>query len=361
MALSSLFGGVYKNKTVLVTGDTGFKGSWLVYWLLKMEARVVGLSLEPVSQPNHFELLNLQYTSIRGNINNLEVLQQVCNTYQPDIVFHMAAQSLVRYSYENPIETIQTNILGTAHVLEVSKQTPSVKAIVNVTSDKCYDNKEWIWGYRENDPMGGHDPYSASKGCAELLTAAYQKSFFNNGSQLLASARAGNVIGGGDWAQDRLIPDIVRAAAVRESVLIRQPLATRPWQHVLDPLSGYLTLGWFLLEGKAAYAEGWNFGPGLSSNVTVKTLVEKACDLWKDISYQTNPDNANYHEANLLMLDCSKANKLLKWMPVWEFEESIERTIDWYRQFYKTQKLNTNDDLMAYIAAAKAKAMPWTL
>lgn len=361
MALNSLFGGIYHNKTVLVTGDTGFKGSWLVHWLLKMNAKVVGCSLEPATQPNHFSLLKNNYTSVRANINNLEALQQVFHTHQPDMVFHLAAQSLVRYSYTNPIETFQTNILGTVHLLELCKQTPSVKAVVNITSDKCYDNQEWIWGYRENDPMGGHDPYSASKGCAELVTAAYQKSFFNQGSQLLASARAGNVIGGGDWAQDRLIPDIVQAAAVQKSVVIRQPLATRPWQHVLDPLSGYLTLGWYLLEGQQAFAQGWNFGPGLNSNVTVKTLVDKACEFWKDIAYQTNPDSANYHEANLLMLDCSKANKLLKWTPVWEFEETVGRTIQWYQQFYKDQKLNTEDDLMAYISAAKAKAMPWTL
>ncbi len=361
MDLEHLFGGIYKNKTVLVTGDTGFKGSWLVHWLIKMGAKVVGFSLEPTTQPNHFSLLQDDYASVRGNINDMAALKAVFNSYQPVMVFHLAAQSLVRYSYENPIETFQTNILGTAHVLEVSQQTASVKAVLNVTSDKCYDNREWIWGYRENDPMGGHDPYSASKGCAELITASYQKSFYNQGDKLLASARAGNVIGGGDWAQDRLIPDIVQAASVQDPVMIRQPLATRPWQHVLDPLSGYLTLGWYLLEGQEVYAQGWNFGPSLHSNVTVKTLVDKASDFWEHISYQTDPDSANYHEANLLMLDCSKANKLLKWTPVWEFEETVGRTIQWYQQFYKDQKLNTEDDLMAYISAAKDKAMPWTL
>jgi CDP-glucose 4,6-dehydratase len=360
MDITHLFGGIYKNKTILVTGDTGFKGSWLVFWLLKMEAKVIGFSLEPYSTPNHFTLLGSAYTSVRGNINNLDDLEKVFNTYQPEMVFHLAAQSLVRYSYDHPIETLQTNIMGTANVFEISRKTTSVRAVVNVTSDKCYENKEWLWGYRENDPMGGHDPYSASKGCAELITASYQNSFFNTKDKLLASVRAGNVIGGGDWAQDRLIPDMVKAAGNNQTVTIRNPLATRPWQHVLDPLSGYLMLGWYLLEGKEEYADGWNFGPSLNSNVTVKTLLEKASGFWNKIEYQEITNKSDYHEANLLMLDCSKATKLLKWTPVWNFDTAIKKTIEWYKDFYENNQLITNADLESYIFTAKAQNVVWT-
>jgi CDP-glucose 4,6-dehydratase len=360
MDITQLFGGIYKNKTILVTGDTGFKGSWLVFWLLKMEAKVIGFSLEPYTTPNHFTLLGCAYTSVRGNINNPDDLEKVFNTYQPEIVFHLAAQSLVRYSYDHPIETLKTNIMGTANVFEISRKTASVRAVVNVTSDKCYDNKEWLWGYRENDPMGGHDPYSASKGCAELITASYQNSFFNTKDKLLASVRAGNVIGGGDWAQDRLIPDMVKAAGNNETVTIRNPLATRPWQHVLDPLSGYLMLGWYLLEGKEDYADGWNFGPSLNSNVTVKTLLEKASGFWNKIEYQDITNKSDYHEANLLMLDCSKATKLLKWSPVWDFDTAIKKTIEWYKDFYENNQLITNVDLESYIFTAKAQNVVWT-
>lgn len=361
MEMTTLFGGIYKNKTVLVTGDTGFKGSWLVHWLLKMEAKVIGFSLGNITETNHHDLLNDSYDAIKGDINNLSDLEEVFHTYQPEIVFHLAAQSLVRYSYENPLETLHTNILGTANVFEVSRKTPSVKVVVNVTSDKCYENKEWIWGYRENDPMGGHDPYSASKGCAELVTESYKKSFFNNENKLLASVRAGNVIGGGDWAQDRLVPDMVRAASLDETVVIRNPLATRPWQHVLDPLSGYLTLGAYLLKGKKEYTEGWNFGPNLSNNVTVETLIGQAKSFWDKIEYQLAADSSQYHEANLLMLDCSKAHKLLKWEPVWNFEETLDKTITWYKDFYQENKLNTSSDLEDFVQSAISKSLPWAI
>ncbi len=337
LVANKLFGGIYKNKTCLVTGDTGFKGSWLVYWLIKMEANVIGYSLEPITQPNHYNLLDQSYISIRGDINDTTNLQEVFNKYKPEIIFHLAAQSLVRYSYENPIETFQTNVIGTANVFEISRKTKSVKAILNITSDKCYENKEWIWGYRENDPMGGYDPYSASKGCSELLTSSYQKSFFNQGEKLLASARAGNVIGGGDWAEDRLFPDMVRAVGNNEVVSIRNPFATRPWQHVLEPLSGYLMLGWRLLEGYNEYAQGWNFGPEMDNNVSVETVISKSTQLWNKIKHKTHKDNQDYHEANLLMLDCSKAIKVLKWLPIWDLNQSIEKTIKWYRNFTKTK------------------------
>lgn len=359
MDLTHLFGGIYRNKTVLVTGDTGFKGSWMVHWLLKMGAHVIGFSIGPNTVLNHYSLLNDKYTSVRGDICDPEALEAVFKTHQPDVVFHLAAQSLVRYSYDNPIETLQTNIIGTANIFEICRKTPSVNVVINVTSDKCYDNKEWIWGYRENDRMGGHDPYSASKGCAELITASYQKSFFNQQNKLLASVRAGNVIGGGDWSQDRLIPDIVKATAQQAAVLIRNPLATRPWQHVLDPLSGYLTLGQLLLAGKKEFAEGWNFGPHLNNNVTVETLINKSRTYWNNINYELSSDLSQHHEANLLMLDCSKAIKLLKWQPVWDFDTTIKKTITWYQDFYENNQLNTDADLESYIAAANSQNIAW--
>ena len=361
MELAGLFGGVYKGKTVFITGDTGFKGSWLVHWLLKMEAKVVGFSAGPTCTPNHFSILKNSYLSITGDINKLAELEKAFKIHQPDVVFHLAAQSLVRYSYEKPLETLETNIIGTANVFEACRKTPSVKVIINVTSDKCYENKEWVWGYRENDPMGGFDPYSASKGCAELITASYQRSFFKDGNCLLASVRAGNVIGGGDWSTDRLISDIVKATALDKKAGIRNPLATRPWQHVLDPLSGYLTLAWRLLEGKKEFAEGWNFGPELNSNVNVESLIRKARKYWPKIEYQLTSDQHNFHEANLLMLDCSKAAKRLHWKSVWNFDLTVEKTIQWYRSFYESNELNTDKDLLDYVQSAQSQSIVWTL
>lgn len=360
MEIEKIFGGIYKNKVCLVTGHTGFKGSWLSYWLTKMGAKVVGYSLKPNTKPNHFELLKNVGTSIIGDIRDLSSLKEVFNQYNPEIIFHLAAQAIVRYSYENPIETYSTNVLGTMNVFEAARHCNSVKAIVNVTSDKCYENKEWVWGYRENDPMGGHDPYSSSKGCSELLTTSYQKSFFNNGKVLLASVRAGNVIGGGDWASDRLIPDIVRAVKKNEAVFIRNPYATRPWQHVLEPLSGYLTLGWRLLENKIGYAEGWNFGPGIESNISVKKVVSISKTIWEKVRFKINTEQADLHEANLLMLDCSKAHKLLKWEPVWGLMETFHKTINWYKSFYETGIVNTNTDLKDYIEKASKNGQLWT-
>ncbi|MCF8396351.1 MAG: CDP-glucose 4,6-dehydratase [Melioribacteraceae bacterium] len=360
MEIEKLFGGIYKNKVCLVTGHTGFKGSWLSYWLTKMGAKVIGYSLHPSTKPNHYELLKKVGTSVIGDIRDISSLKEVFNQYNPEIIFHLAAQAIVRYSYENPIETYSTNVLGIMNVFEAARHCNSVKAIVNVTSDKCYENKEWIWGYRENDPMGGHDPYSSSKGCSELLTTSYQKSFFNNGKVLLASARAGNVIGGGDWASDRLIPDIVRAVKKNEAVVIRNPYATRPWQHVLEPLSGYLTLGWRLLESKKEFAEGWNFGPRMESNLTVENVVKEAKKYWAKINYSVNTNESNLHEANLLMLDCSKANKLLKWKPVWGVHETFEKTISWYKSYYENKGINTEPDLIDFIKSAKNKNLLWT-
>lgn len=363
MEISKLFGGVYNGRKCLVTGDSGFKGSWLVTWLTQMGAVVKGYALAPNTKTNHKTLLQTKYKSIEGNILDYNHLKSVFEEFQPEIVFHLAAQSLVKYSYENPIETYQTNVIGTLNIFEVSRQTESVKAIINVTTDKCYENKEWIWGYRENDPMGGHDPYSSSKGCSELLTQSYRKSFFDKNAKgiLLASARAGNVIGGGDWSKDRLMPDLIKAAAVEKETEIRNPLATRPWQHVLDPLSGYLLLGWKMFEGKKEFADGWNFGPKLSSNLSVQEIVNEAKSFWPKIKYVINTNKDQHHEANLLMLDCSKSNKLLKWTPVWEKSDTIKKTVEWYREFYENGIVKTEEDIIQYVQDATVKNKVWTL
>jgi len=363
----SLFEGVYKDKKVLLTGHTGFKGTWLALWLEQMGAKVYGFSLENEDKDNHLRLLNLGIEEKIDDIRNSDVLQKYFEEVQPDIVFHLAAQALVRQSYDDPIETFSTNVMGTLSVYEACRKTSSVKAIVNVTSDKCYENKEWEWGYRENEPMGGYDPYSASKGCSELLTSSYRNSYFNtkdfgNKHQvLLASGRAGNVIGGGDWAEDRLIPDIVKATAINEAVLIRNPKATRPWQHVLEPLSGYLTLGWKLLKKDVSVAEGWNFGPDNHSNLQVGAIVKLSHEYWKNIQIEISNNTDEHHEANLLMLDCSKANKLLKWEAVWGIDKTIDKTINWYKEYYENNKVLSRSDLTEYVLDAKSANISWAI
>lgn len=361
-----LFSGVYSGKKVLVTGHTGFKGSWLVYWLRQMGADVIGYSLEAPSTPNHISLLNLDITSIIGDIRDLDQLNRTFKAYQPEIVFHLAAQPLVRLSYENPIETYETNVIGTLKVFEACRNCSSVKAIVNITSDKAYENREWIWGYRENDPMGGYDPYSSSKGCAELLASSYRNSYFNlanygtSHNTLLASCRAGNVIGGGDWAQDRLITDIMIAVSKGEKVKIRNPYATRPWQHVLEPLSGYLHIGQKLLEGKKEFAEGWNFGPSDEGSITVEEVVKYIKQYWPAIEYELNLSEKHPHEANLLKLDCSKAHIKLKWRDVWDSATTFHKTTSWYKSFYEMDRtILTMDDLESYVNDAKEKHLEW--
>lgn len=364
--MQDLFGGIYKNKNVLVTGHTGFKGSWLVFWLEKMGANTLGYSLEPYTKPNHFSMLELNCKSVIGDIRDGEKLNKIFSEFRPDIVFHLAAQPLVRLSYKEPIETLETNIIGTAKVFEACKNTASVKAIVNVTSDKCYDNKEWVWGYRENDPMGGYDPYSASKGCAELVANCYRNSYFNlqkygkEHDVLLASCRAGNVIGGGDWSDDRLIPDIMRAVSEGRKVSIRNPKATRPWQHVLEPLSGYLAVGQKLLEGKKEFADGWNFGPSDEGSICVEEVVRHIKKSWDKIDYEINIDQNQPHEANLLKLDCSKAFSLLKWKNVWDAETTFEKTTSWYKGFYEQGKTLTEQDLSSYIDGARDRQIRWS-
>ena len=352
--MQSLFSGIYKDKTVLVTGHTGFKGSWLCFWLKKMGANVIGYALEAPTTPNHFELLNLDIISITGNIKDLEHLNTVFQTYKPDIVFHLAAQPLVRLSYENPIETYETNVIGTLKVFEACRNN-NTKAIVNITSDKAYENKEWIWGYKEIDPMGGYDPYSSSKGCADILATSYRNSFFNikdylperqrdksklkkTHNTLLATCRAGNVIGGGDWAKDRLITDIMISVSIGKKVSIRNPKATRPWQHVLEPLSGYLHIGQKLLEEKMEFAEAWNFGPDDEGNINVENVLKSVKKYWNKLDYEIKP-NSEFHEANLLKLDCTKANTILKWNSVWNNSTTIEKTVNWYKNFYENNKI----------------------
>jgi len=364
--MTSLFSGIYKDKTVLVTGHTGFKGSWLVYWLTQMGAKVVGYSLEAPTTPNHIELLDLEMVSIIGDIRDLEKLNKTFKEYNPDIVFHLAAQPLVRLSYENPIETYETNVMGTLKVLEACR-TNDVKAIVNITSDKAYENKEWIWGYRENDPMGGYDPYSSSKGCADLLVNSYRNSYFNSNkyktshNTLIASCRAGNVIGGGDWALDRLITDIMLSVSKGKKVSIRNPYATRPWQHVLEPLSGYLNIGQKLLEEKVEFSDAWNFGPSDEGSITVEEVVKNVKKHWNTIDYEITRDPNQLHEANLLKLDCSKAHILLKWNDVWDSNTTFEKTVKWYKSYYeKNESILTKDDLNSYVNDAKNKNLEWT-
>ena len=349
-----MFGEIYKGKKVFVTGITGFKGSWLAFWLQKLGATVIGYALAPPTSPSHFDLLELDVDFIQADICDAGKLEQSVKDSGAEIVFHLAAQPLVRLSYNEPVETFSTNVMGTLNLFEACRKSNSVRAIVNVTSDKCYENREWVWGYRENDPMGGYDPYSASKGCAELLTASYRNSYFNNSTYgkahntLLASCRAGNVIGGGDWAEDRLVPDIMRAVSRGEQVSIRNPYATRPWQHVLEPLGGYLMIGRKLLEGNFDYADGWNFGPADAASVSVKELVCDVKKYWNKIDFKLAENPDNLHEANLLKLDCSKAHAKLKWQPVWDVAETFKRTVNWYRYFYEDGSILTEKDIDEY-------------
>jgi len=346
---------IYKGKTVLITGNTGFKGSWMAQWLQIMGAKVIGYSLSPQTSPNHFEILNLDYYTYISDINNLEKLIKVVNTHNPDIVFHLAAQPLVRYSYINPIETYQTNVMGTLNILEACKINGKVSAIVIVTTDKCYENIEQKTGYKETDKMGGFDPYSSSKGCAEILTSSFRNSFFHNEKfnishqTLVATARAGNVIGGGDWSQDRLIPDIIRAALNNNVSEIRNPQATRPWQHVLEPISGYLELGKRLMQGDIEFAQGWNFGPEEKDCLSVTEVLDKAKSSWSKINYRINGEGSNLHEAKLLSLNIDKAKHKLNWFPNWTNDLAIEKTISWYKSFYIEGKVNTISDLNLYI------------
>lgn len=325
----------WQRKRVVVTGHTGFKGSWLCMWLNAMGAHVCGIALEPPTIPNLFNVSGVA-DGIEHNIADIRdqtAMQRIISNFQPEIIFHMAAQPLVRRSYEDPTETYATNIMGTINVLEAARNTRSVKAIVNITTDKCYENREWVWGYRENDPMGGHDPYSSSKGCVEILSNAYRLSFLNQNGIALATARAGNVIGGGDWADDRLIPDIMRALETGTEIEIRNPGSTRPWQHVLEPLSGYLMLAQKLHDEGLVWAEGWNFGPREQDAKPVQWIVDYLCASWGSDTSWILQSGVHPHEARYLKLDTSKAQHRLHWTPRWQLENALERIVDWQRSW----------------------------
>jgi CDP-glucose 4,6-dehydratase len=328
----------WEGKTVLVTGHTGFKGGWVSLWLQRKGAKVCGYALEPPSTPSFFDVCDVAdgMSSTIGDIRDYEFLKSTVKNLKPEIVIHMAAQALVRESYKNPVETIETNVMGTANILEVVRQTDCVRVVLIITSDKCYENREWLWGYREADRMGGRDPYSSSKGCAELITAAFRKSYFpkeefGRHGVAVASARAGNVIGGGDWGKDRLVPDIVRAKMKGIPVEIRYPHAVRPWQHVLDPLDGYLSLIERLWEDGKTFAGGWNFGPNDSGCKPVSWILATLNSLWKGgVKWETDQDAVNPHEAHYLKLDCSKAATNIDWHPKLDIGSALTMVVEWY-------------------------------
>lgn len=324
----------WAGRRVLVTGHTGFKGSWLSLWLHALGAEVTGYALPPPTEPSLFDAARIGEVidHIEGDVRDLAALRQAVARARPEVIFHLAAQPLVRLSYEQPVETYATNVMGTVHLLEAARQVPGVKAIVCVTSDKCYENREWVWPYRESDPMGGHDPYSSSKGCAELVTAAYRNSYFSSGGPALASVRAGNVIGGGDWAVDRLVPDLVRAFEAGASPLIRSPDSVRPWQHVLEALGGYLLLAERLLTDDRSFADAWNFGPSDEDARPVSWIVERMRTAWGGGAGAALPDSGpRPHEAGLLRLDTSKARAALGWRPALRLEQALEWIVAWHK------------------------------
>ncbi len=354
-----LFAGQYSGRRVLLTGHTGFKGSWLALWLTELGASVIGVALPSDTSPNHWDMLGLDISDYRLDVRGAQGLAQVVNSAKPEIVFHLAAQSLVRRSYRNPLETWSTNVMGTANLLEACRQTESVRAIVVVTSDKCYENQEWSRGYRETDRLGGHDPYSASKAATELVAASYHSAYFSAAeAALLATARAGNVIGGGDWSEDRLIPDLVRS--MPGTLEIRSPLATRPWQHVLESLSGYLLLGQKLLEGRREMAESWNFGPEADDNETVAGVLARLSAYWPGLEWHTT-GAPQPHEAHLLCLDSAKARSRLGWQPVWKLDEALAATAHWYRTYLATGQVESRLQLETFVARARTQGAGWAV
>jgi CDP-glucose 4,6-dehydratase len=345
----------WKGKRVLITGHTGFKGSWLSLWLQTLGAKLSGLSLENHSSPNMFDLCNIgaSMDNFMGDIKDFDFVYGSVSKIRPEIVIHMAAQSLVRYSYQNPIETYATNIMGTVNLFESLRKIGGVKSIINVTSDKCYENKEWLWGYRENERLGGYDPYSNSKACSELVTSAYRLSFYQDLGIGLASARAGNVIGGGDWSTNRLIPDVIKSFIENKSVVIRSPNAIRPWQHVLEPLSGYLTLAEALWKDRVSYEQAWNFGPKVEDCKPVSWIVDNLSKLWGVDAKWSIDIESHHHEAKYLKLDATKARELLSWNQKWDIQEGLEKSFSWYKAWLSGHDLNyfTLQQINEYMAS----------
>ena len=344
-------------KRVFLTGHTGFKGGWLALWLQSMGAEVHGYALNPPTEVNLFEVAEVEMgmaSSTIADIRDLGMLRQAMQAAYPEIIFHLAAQPLVRYSYVEPIETYAVNVMGTVNLLEAVRATPGVKAVVNVTTDKCYENREWVWGYRENEAMGGYDPYSSSKACAELVTAAYRRSFLEPKGIALASARAGNVIGGGDWAEDRLIPDFMRALDSGERLKIRSPGSTRPWQHVLEPLSGYLMLAERLYVHGEEFAEGWNFGPCDDDARPVSWIVERLAEMRKDMKWRCD-ETPQLHEANFLKLDSSKAKARLEWLARWDLHSALRQTMAWHEAWRSGKDMHavTLEQIAQYLVTGK--------
>ena len=349
----------WRGKRVFLSGHTGFKGGWLSLWLQSLGAKVIGYALPAPTEPSLFDVAGVAagMQSVIADIRDQAALQQAMQAGQPEIVIHMAAQPLVRLSYQNPVDTYATNVMGTVHLLEAVRQTPGVRAVVNITTDKCYENREWVWGYRENEPMGGYDPYSNSKGCAELVSAAYRSSFFNPSDYerhgvAIATVRAGNVIGGGDWARDRLVPDILAAFETGQPVRIRNPHAIRPWQHVLEPLRGYLTLAEKLYEAGPDYAEAWNFGPRDEDAKPVGWIVEQLATLWGHGASWQIDDGEHPHEAHFLKLDISKARSRLDWQPALNLQQSLQLIIDWSKARRHGQDMR--QETLAQIATYQA-------
>lgn len=366
--MRELFGGVYNNRSVLVTGHTGFKGSWLSAWLYLLGARVTGYALPPDQEPSLFEHCELskRIVHVEGDIGDLDRLASVVEEARPELVFHLAAQPLVRRAYREPLETFSTNIMGTAHVMECIRNAGSMQGAVLVSSDKCYENREWHYAYRENDALGGWDPYSASKGAAEIVIAAYRRSFLaRDGAPIIASARAGNVIGGGDWSEDRIIPDCARALAAKRPVSVRHPTAVRPWQHVLEALAGYLALGSEILRNNRAAGGAWNFGPHAEDAETVASVVDAFLQRWGDGEWvdDASGDGAQVHEAATLRLDCTQAHCRLRWRPVYGLADAVSETADWYRGFYLGDSFNaldfTCEQIARYVERAKAMNISW--
>ena len=357
-------------KRVFVTGHTGFKGSWLSLWLQELGAEILGYSLQPPSNPSLFELANVAkgMTSVLGDVRDLEHLKKVVIDFQPEIVIHMAAQPLVRRSYQAPVETYATNVMGTVNLLESVRHVDSVKAVVDITSDKCYENREWHWGYRERDALGGYDPYSSSKACAELVAASYRNSFFNidkyqEHGVALATTRAGNVIGGGDWAADRLVPDILKALLKQESVLIRNPDATRPWQHVLEPLNGYLLLAERLYQNGVEYADAWNFGPDSSNVETVGWIADRLYDLWGDgLTWQRDQRTIHAHENTFLKLDCSKAQSQLSWRPQLDLDSTLRWIVSWTKAYQAGEEMRsvTQEQIQEFMTLEMIQKLEYT-